>query len=190
MEETDGDLEMEIEPLEDHELLEISLHAMSGHSAPDTMKVAGQIYSLSTTVLLDSGSLHNFVSESLATFSGLRPSQSQKVRVTVASGEKLTSKGKCSRIPIKLGSFITQVDFYILPLEGYDIILGTHWLRTLGEIVWDFSKLTMRFTSNGEDVMLRGISDRLKNSSGVPCFTAQGEVRNSYFSSTTVTIDH
>uniref|UniRef100_A0A2N9EXV4 RNA-directed DNA polymerase n=1 Tax=Fagus sylvatica TaxID=28930 RepID=A0A2N9EXV4_FAGSY len=161
MEETDGDLEMEIEPLEDHELPEISLHAMSGHSAPDTMKVAGQIYSLSTTVLLDSGSSHNFVSESLATLSGLRPSQSQKVRVTVASGEKLTSKGKCSRIPIKLGSFITQVDFYILPLEGYDMVLGTHWLRTLGEIVWDFSKLTMRFTSNGEDVVLRGISDQV-----------------------------
>ncbi|GMY22855.1 hypothetical protein FCV25MIE_18096, partial [Fagus crenata] len=65
---------------------------MSGHSAPDTMKVAGQIYSLSTMVILDSGSSHNFVSESLATLSGLRPSQSQKVRVTVASGEKLTSK--------------------------------------------------------------------------------------------------
>jgi hypothetical protein len=161
MEETNGDLEMEIEPLEDHELPEISLHAISGHSAPDTMKVAGQIYSLSTTMLLDSGSSHNFVSESLATLSGLRPSQSQKVRVTMASGEKLTSKGKCSRIPIKLGSFLTQVDFYILPLEGYDMVLGTHWLRTLGEIVWDFSKLNMRFTSNGEDVVLRGILDQM-----------------------------
>ncbi len=133
---------------------------MSGHSAPDTMKVAGQIYSLFTMVLLDLGSSHNFFSESLATLSGLRPSQSQKVRVTMASSEKLTSKGKCSRIPIKLGS-ITQVDFYILPLEGYDVVLGTHWLRTLGEIVWDFSKLIIRFTSNGEDVVLRGISNQM-----------------------------
>ena len=33
-------------------------------------------------------------------------------------------------------------------------------------------------------------SSRLKNSFGVPCFAAQGEFRNSYFSSTTVTIDH
>ena len=57
----------------------------------------------------------------------------------VASGERLTSKGRCFGVTIKLGSYVTQADFYILPLEGYDVVMGTHWLRTLGEILWDFA---------------------------------------------------
>lgn len=37
------------------------------------------------------------------------------------------------------------VDLYPLPLEGCDAVLGAQWLRTLGPIVWDFSKLHMKF---------------------------------------------
>jgi hypothetical protein len=35
------------------------------------------------------------------------------------------------------------MDFYIIPLDGYDVVLGCEWLRTLGPIVWDFTKLSM-----------------------------------------------
>ena len=35
--------------------------------------------------------------------------------------------------------------FYVLSLAGYDVILGTQWLATLGLILWDFGALTMSF---------------------------------------------
>ena len=58
--EEDGDLDMEVEgPLEE-EAPGISLHAISGGQAPESMKVVGSIESVPATVLLDSGSSHNF----------------------------------------------------------------------------------------------------------------------------------
>uniref|UniRef100_A0A2N9IK08 Integrase catalytic domain-containing protein n=1 Tax=Fagus sylvatica TaxID=28930 RepID=A0A2N9IK08_FAGSY len=79
---------------EENEVPGISLHAMSGSDAPETMRVHGAIGIVSTVVLLDSGrSTHNFVSERLATKLNLQPATNKKVTVEVASGEKLSSKG-------------------------------------------------------------------------------------------------
>lgn len=59
---------------------------------------------------------------------------------------------------MQLGGFVTHVDFYILPLEGYEAVLGTQWLRTLGEILWNFSKMTMRFNISGKEILLKGLT--------------------------------
>ena len=37
------------------------------------------------------------------------------------------------------------------------MVLGTQWLCTLGEIVWDFKFLTMRFCYLGKEVFLQGL---------------------------------
>ena len=37
------------------------------------------------------------------------------------------------------------------------MVLGTQWLCTLGEIVWDFKLLTMRFCYLGKEVFLLGL---------------------------------
>jgi hypothetical protein len=34
-------------------------------------------------------------------------------------------------------------DFFVLPLPGYDVVLGTQWMATLGPILWDFAAFTM-----------------------------------------------
>ena len=156
--EDDGDVVMDVELVEENEVPGISLHAMSGSDAPETMRVRGAIGIVSTVVLLDSGSTHNFVSERLATKLNLQPATNKKVTVEVASGEKLSSKGKCNAVSIKLGGFVTHVDFYILPLEGYEAVLGTQWLRALGEILWNFSKMTMRFNISGKEILLKGLT--------------------------------
>jgi hypothetical protein len=160
-EEEDNDSDMELEELEEIETPGISLHAMRGRDGFETMRVAGLIQAVPTTILLDSGSSHNFVSESLARKLQLHPVKGPRIRVMVASGEKLASKGKCVGVAVKLGKFQLQVDFFILPLEGYEVVLGTQWLRTLGEILWDFSKLTMKFQWNGRLVMLKVLTDQV-----------------------------
>ncbi|KAK2643155.1 hypothetical protein Ddye_024918 [Dipteronia dyeriana] len=40
---------------------------------------------------------------------------------------------------------------------GCDVVLGAQWLSSLVPIMWDFSKLQMRFTK-GRDVMLKGLT--------------------------------
>lgn len=44
----------------------------------------------------------------------------------------------------------------VLPLVCCDLILGIQWLKSLGQILWDFDKLKMEFTTNGRKFVLRG----------------------------------
>lgn len=70
----------------------------------------------------------------------------------MASGEKLISFGKCFQTLLSLQGFPMLVDFYVLPLEGCDAVLGTQWLSTLG------LKLHMRINVDGKEVILQGLS--------------------------------
>ncbi|KAA8529845.1 hypothetical protein F0562_034386 [Nyssa sinensis] len=70
---------------------EISFHAISGTHAPKTMRVNGSIGHIATTVLVDSGSTHNFINAMLAKKVGLQPIMGGRFEVVVASGEKLSS---------------------------------------------------------------------------------------------------
>jgi hypothetical protein len=30
------------------------------------------------------------------------------------------------------------LNLFIIPLDGYEMVLGVHWIHTLGPILWDF----------------------------------------------------
>ncbi|KAH7572255.1 hypothetical protein JRO89_XS04G0228500 [Xanthoceras sorbifolium] len=162
LEESDSDVEMEVEEGNEEAVLdtpEISVHAIAGLRAPKTMQVGGSMQSKSVTVLIDSGNTHNFISESAARRVGLQPKTEGKMEVMVASGEKLNCPDKCSNVQLKLQRIPIVAEFFILPLEGYDIVMGTQWLQTLGPIQWDFSKLYMTFCLNGRKVTLQGLNN-------------------------------
>ncbi|XP_026399723.1 uncharacterized protein LOC113295606 [Papaver somniferum] len=161
-EDSDDDIDMEIEADDvvdqNDETPEISLHTIAGTHASLTMPVQGSIGNKSVTVLKDSGSTHNFVSKRVAQKVGLQPISSGRLEVMVASGEKLISSGNCFQTNLSLQRVLMLVDFYVLPLEGCDVVLGNQWLSTLGPIVYDFSKLHMRITVDGKEVLLQGLS--------------------------------
>lgn len=46
---------------------------------------------------------------------------------------------------MSLQNYQWETAFYILPVTGCEALLGAAWLRTLGDIVWNFDKMTMRF---------------------------------------------
>uniref|UniRef100_A0A2C9UNY7 Ty3 transposon capsid-like protein domain-containing protein n=1 Tax=Manihot esculenta TaxID=3983 RepID=A0A2C9UNY7_MANES len=100
LEESDDDMEMEIEEQDQTEVPAISLHAISGFEGPDTMRLRGKLANQFGTILVDSGSTHNFVSEKFARKAGIEPTTSKKIKVLVASGEELMSLGKCTQTEI------------------------------------------------------------------------------------------
>jgi len=51
------------------------------------------------------------------------------------------------------------VDLYVLPISGANIVLGVHWLRSLGPIITYYNKLCMQFIYNGQLVTLQGDQD-------------------------------
>ena len=119
---------------QDGEPLEISLHAIFGKDTPETMKIYGRIGQSNFLVLIDSGSNHNFMSLALAQLLRLKPKNEGGMDVMVASREKLRSPGKCVQIPVELQGWKFSIDFYILQLEGYGVVLCIQWLRMLGPI--------------------------------------------------------
>uniref|UniRef100_A0A2N9I1L0 Reverse transcriptase n=1 Tax=Fagus sylvatica TaxID=28930 RepID=A0A2N9I1L0_FAGSY len=148
----------EIQPEEMDENLSISLHAIAGTPTPQTMRVKANVEGKVVIILIDTGSTHNFMSENMAARLKLQPSGTAKFNVTVASGEKIPSNGRCPRIRVALQGTTLITDFYLLPLEGFDAVLGAQWLATLGPILWDFSKMSMRFHLNGREVEWKGLT--------------------------------
>ncbi|TXG69870.1 hypothetical protein EZV62_004805 [Acer yangbiense] len=140
----------------DEETPEISLQAMIGSSNPQTMHIRGVIQTKKVVLLVDSGSTHNFLNENVAAKMGLSPTEATRFEVVVANGEKLASKGLCKGVRLVIQGVPMEVDFYLLPLGGYDAVLGAQWLRLLGPILWDFSKLLMKFRIKGKVLELQG----------------------------------
>ena len=44
-----------------------------------------------------------------------------------------------------------------MPLAGFDMVLGTQWLATLGPIIWDFSTRTVSFQLEGRELCWSGL---------------------------------
>ncbi|GMY21813.1 RVP_2 domain-containing protein [Fagus crenata] len=142
----------EIQPEEMDENLSISLHAITGTPTPQTMRVKANVEGKVVIILIDTGSTYNFMSENMAARLKLQHKGTTKFNVTGASGEKIPSNGRCPRIRVALQGTTLISDFYLLPLKGFDAVLGAQWLATFGPILWDFSKMSMRFHLNGREV--------------------------------------
>jgi hypothetical protein len=135
----------------------ISIYALTGTPSPQTMRIHGALGKLSVTVLMDSGSTHNFINAEVAQQLGLKPTHFDAMQVMVASGEKLRCTGMCAGLLLWLQGELFVIDFFLLPMDVCEVVLGTQWLRTLGPIWWDFKRLQMNFSWKGRRVDLRGL---------------------------------
>ena len=63
----------------------------------------------------------------------------------MANGERVSCPGMYRAAAFSIDGETFSTDFFALPLAGYDVVLGTHWLASLGPILWDFRALTMSF---------------------------------------------
>jgi hypothetical protein len=135
---------------------QISLHDINGNHDSCTMKLLAKVAGTTVSVLVDSGSTHNFIREDLIPRLGLNVWKKSGLRVYVANGEKITGMGICKSVPFSVAKEMFQADFYTIPLAGFDVVLGVKWLCTLGPILWDFSSLKMEFTVNGKKIEWKG----------------------------------
>ena len=50
-----------------------------------------------------------------------------------------------------------HADLFVMPLAGYDMVLGTQWLATLGPVLWDFGARTMTFQRQDQSICWQGV---------------------------------
>jgi hypothetical protein len=129
-----------------------SLQAVAGVPMAGTMQIAMALGVASLVALLDSGSMHNFISEEAARRSGLPLGQRPRLTALVANGERVTCAGVIHDAPLLIDGDSFSADLYVMPLVGYDVVLGTQWLGELGPIVWDLGRRRMSFQRQGSPV--------------------------------------
>ncbi|XP_068641881.1 uncharacterized protein [Aristolochia californica] len=135
---------------------EISLHAITGQKSPNTMQVRAHVINRELVRLVDSGSTHNFLSLTAAQHLQLQIHPRSTATVSVAKGEKVPSYGISKAVTISIASTSFNAEFFVIPLAGFDMVLGIKWLQTLGPILLDFSFLTMSFYLAGSRLLLQG----------------------------------
>lgn len=136
----------------------ITLNVLTDKHKPNTMQIQGSVgVNQKIHILIDSGSTHNFVHPSLITKDTGFVDFSRPLRVLVASGARVLTKGFLPKFQLSIQGYQLEGEFYILPVPGCEVVLGAAWLQTLGDILWNFDRMTMKFFSQGHVVSLQGI---------------------------------
>jgi hypothetical protein len=125
--------------------IEISLNALSGLSTGQTMRLGVAMRKHALITLVDSGSTHCFMAEHVVRCLDLRPVPTAGMTVGVANGERMPCVGVCPMLSFTIHDEVFCMDFFVIALEGYEVVLGCNWLRTLAPIIWNFDLLSMAF---------------------------------------------
>lgn len=141
----------------DDDLMAISLQAHQGTEGARTIRFRGFIAGQEAFMLLDSGSSHCFISDQLASvFSVSRP-LAKPVQVKIANGELITCSLEIPDCMWGLQGHTFRSDFKVLPLGGYDIILGMDWLSLHSPMHIHWAEKWLRFDHKGKEIVLKGI---------------------------------
>jgi len=134
-----------------------SLHAVAGVARGNTMQVQVTLGRITLVALLDTGSTHSFIAEAAAERTGLPIQPRPRLTATVANGEKVPCPGVIRHAPLVVDNIAFCVDLFVMPLAGYDVVLGTQWMATLGRLVWDFVAGTVSFQHHDRTVCWSGV---------------------------------
>jgi predicted aspartyl protease len=95
---------------------EISIQAITSSVHPKTMRIVGRVKNQNLTLLIDSGSTHNFLISSVVKKTRLLLNRKCQIHVKVANGEEVLSECKCSEVQIQLKDMSFGVDTYVIIL--------------------------------------------------------------------------
>lgn len=95
-----------------------------GTPTPKIVRLLGILKNHQVIILIDSGSTHNFGDTELATLLGILPKDEGAINVRVVNGQEVVSLSRSRDVNIKMAGSMFQVDLYVLPLAGCDVVLG------------------------------------------------------------------
>jgi hypothetical protein len=136
----------------------ISLNALTGFSAPQTLKLISYIKHQKVIILVDSGSTHNFIHRRIAQETHCYIHAINNFKIMIANGGSMKCGGCCENVRLQIGDYHLKSHMFAIDMGGCDIVLGADWLRTLGPILMDFKYLTMQFDKEGHQYKFQGIT--------------------------------
>jgi hypothetical protein len=161
--------EQEQEPSQDENVEEISskelnptisCNAFIGISTPQTLKIEGYIKKKKVIVLIDSSSTHNFIHYKLTKDLNCFVYPVPEFQVMIADGGTINFSGKCDKINLTMGEYVMNSPIIAISMGGVDVVLGIQWLQSLGTVDFNFQELFMKFSLEGKEIELRGITGK------------------------------
>jgi hypothetical protein len=140
----------EVEPV-------ISLNALTGFSAPQTLELIGYIKHQKVIIPVDSGSTHNFIHRRIAQETHCYIHAVNNFQIMIVNVGSMKCGGCCENVCLQIGDYHLKSHMFAIDMGGCDIVLGADWLRTLGPILMDFKELTMQFDQEGHQYKFKGI---------------------------------
>jgi hypothetical protein len=116
------------------------------------MQLAVTVNGTLLTALLDFGSTHNFMDLEAASRASIVLSGQAGLHVVMANRDRVQCPGSCRDMSMIIGDELFHLHCYRLTLGSYDMMLGVHWLESLGPILWDFGRRTIS-VRNGHNVL-------------------------------------
>jgi hypothetical protein len=159
-EEEDQELELSQDPNLEENTPTISCHALVGIVTMQTLKIKGYIKKKKVTVLIDYGSTHNFINYKLSKDHNFFVYPTLEFQVMIANGGTINCSGKFHSININMGEYFMDSPMIFIQMGDDDVVLGVQWLQSLGIVAFDFQNISMRFSSNGKEIELRGIQGK------------------------------
>ena len=146
-----------IKPITSIEDAIISLHALSGVSIPQILKIKGYVKYHQLVVLIDSERTRNFINWSKAQSLRIFIHLINNFQVLIANEGIIKCGGHYENVKLQMGDYHLKSHMFSIEMGGCDIVLGAEWIRTLGPITMDFQELYMIFFKDSHTYMLQGI---------------------------------
>jgi hypothetical protein len=120
------------------------------------MQLAIRVADEPLQALIDSDSTHSFIFVGTVTRLQLDIRPRPDLTVKVANGDRVVTAGVCRAPHVFIDAEEFVIDLFVILLDGYDVVLGVHWLRTLGPILWDFVRARMSYWRVDHRVVWQG----------------------------------
>lgn len=108
-------------------------------------------------VLLDSGSTYNFFNMQVVQQRRVISRLITDTHVVVGNEDLVSCDGLCCNVAMRIGEVDFTIEAYAIALSGFDLVLGVHFLKTLGPILWDFEGRRMAFWWKNARVLWQGL---------------------------------
>lgn len=137
------------------ELMYISQTAVQGTSRPDTFSVLIKINGRTAVGLVDSGSTTTFMDQDYALRNYYPLKNTDTKKVVVAGGGELKTDVMVPDISYEIQGECFTNQFKLLPLKGYDIILGADWIYNYSPISLDLKQRILGITKGNKVILLQ-----------------------------------
>lgn len=124
------------------ETAEISIPTLTGTTNYQMMRMMGHVGKKTLHILVDSGSTHNFLNSGTTLRMKCSCERFLPIKVTAANGAKLVCESICKSFRWRMQGFEFEADMWLLPLDNYSIVLSVQWLANLGDIQWNFIRIS------------------------------------------------